>query len=115
MKMTGRWLARRLFPKPDQIMLRRATAARLSSNDPRAYLATLRGIAAWSMADRLPEIDRPTLVIASEHDYADPAQHQANANRLPHGSFALIPHTRHAWPLEAPEAFASCLERFLGA
>jgi len=107
-------IAKRLFPKPEQLALRRAFVLRLAANDKHCYLASLRAIfAGWSVADRLPQIRCPVLVLCSDQDYTPVALKEAYAARLPAASVVVIPDSRHALPMERPREFNDALARFL--
>jgi len=107
-------IAKRLFPKPEQIALQRAFIARLAANDRHCYLASLRAIfAGWSVADRLPDIRCPVLVLASDHDYTPVALKQAYAERLPNAKVVVVPDSRHALPMEKPGEFNAAVAAFL--
>ena len=69
MRAWARYLAPRFFPGDEHAELRRAFVERWSGADRRGFLAALRGFLGWSVADRLGEIEAPTLVVAAEHDY----------------------------------------------
>jgi 3-oxoadipate enol-lactonase len=107
-------MAPRLFPKADQLELRRAFIERLAANDKHSYLASLRAIfAGWSVMDRLPGIRCPVLVVASDQDYTPVALKQAYAARLPRARVLVVPDSRHALPLEKPQEFNDALAGFL--
>jgi len=110
----AKMIAKRLFPKPEQIDLRHAFVARLAANDKSCYLASLRAIfAGWSVAERLGEIRCPVLVLASELDYTPVALKQAYAMRLPNARVAVVTDARHALPMEKPREFNEALAAFL--
>jgi 3-oxoadipate enol-lactonase len=107
-------IAKRLFPKQEQVALQRAFIARLAANDSHCYLASLRAIfAGWSVADRLPDIRCPVLVLASDHDYTPVALKQAYAARLPNAKVVVVPDSRHALPMEKPREFNAAVATFL--
>jgi 3-oxoadipate enol-lactonase len=107
-------IAKRLFPKPEQAELQRAFVARLAANDKRCYLASLRAIfAGWSVADRLPQIRCPVLVLCSDQDYTPVALKEAYAARLANAKVIVIPDSRHALPMERPREFNQALAAFL--
>jgi 3-oxoadipate enol-lactonase len=110
----AKMIAKRLFPKPEQIGLQRAFIARLAANDRHCYLASLRAIfAGWSVADRLADIRCPVLVLASDHDYTPVALKQAYAARLPNARVVVVPDSRHALPMEKPREFNAAVATFL--
>ena len=109
----GRYLARRLFPAPEQAALRARLVARIAANDRRAYLAAVDGLAGWSVWERLSEIAAPTLIVAAELDYTPVALKQACADAIPRAECVVLPGTRHAAPAEQPGVFNQTLHAFL--
>ena len=107
-------IAKRLFPKPEQLALQRGFVERLAANDKHCYLASLRAIfAGWSVAGRLREIRCPVLVLCSEHDYTPVALKQAYAERLANAKLVVVPDSRHALPIEKPREFNDAVAAFL--
>lgn len=113
MRTVGWALGWLLFP--DRRSLRRELARRWAQNDKRAYLASMKAIAGWSVRARLPEITCPTLVLTADHDYTSVDHKRAYTARIPDARVEVIPDTRHALPVEQPEAFNETLLRFLKA
>jgi 3-oxoadipate enol-lactonase len=109
----ARFLVPRLFPKPDQEEIRRTFIERWIENDRRAYMASLRALLGWSVADRLGEIRCPVLVIAADQDYTPVAAKAAYVARLPQAELAVIPDSRHATPIDQPQAFNRAVLTFL--
>lgn len=113
MRKMGEILASRLFPKPEQGALRTALVERWVENDPRAYRDAMRAIVGWSVADRLGEIDIPTLVVAADEDYTPVAAKEAYVAKMPHAELAVIRDARHALPVERPDEFNAVVGAFL--
>jgi pimeloyl-ACP methyl ester carboxylesterase len=66
------------------------------------------------LVDRLPQLERPTLVVWGTHDRVLPySQAQEAVARLQSGTLELIPDCGHAPPVEHPERFVSSLGGFL--
>jgi pimeloyl-ACP methyl ester carboxylesterase len=99
----GALLAARLFP--DAAAPRAAFAQRFAGNSRHAYLASLNALVGWSVADRLDAILCPTLVVASDQDYTPVALKEDYVARLRNARLVVIPDSRHAVPMERPEAF----------
>lgn len=95
-------VALKLFPRPDQAVLRARIARRRASNDKAAYLGSLRALVHWSVRERLRELNRPVLVLAAEQDYFPRADVEAFAAALPQSTLEIIPGARHGMPLGAP-------------
>lgn len=109
----GRFLGRRLFPRPDQAPLRALMAARYAKNDKRAYLAALRALINWSVMDRLSDLRCPTLVVAGDQDYTPPAYKAWYTAQIPDARLVVIEDSRHATPIDQPERFNRAVLDFL--
>jgi 3-oxoadipate enol-lactonase len=55
----------------------------------------------------------PTLILAADQDYTPVAFKQAYTAQLPNAELVVIPDSRHALPMEKPEAFNRALAEFL--
>lgn len=68
----------------------------------------------WSVMDRLPEIDVPTLVLAGRDDFLFPPECQAIlADRLPNATLELIERAGHNPQHENPQAVLDAIRAFL--
>jgi pimeloyl-ACP methyl ester carboxylesterase len=82
--MQARLVAGRMFPHPDQILLRQAFSGQIQQADPRGYRAALRALARFDVTGRLKEIQVPSLVVTGELDTTVPPETQAKlASGLP--------------------------------
>ncbi|MGF1639935.1 MAG: alpha/beta fold hydrolase [Rhodospirillales bacterium] len=109
-------IAKKLFPEPGQEDLGSRFVARLTANDKRCYLASLRAIfAGWGVAGRLSDIRCPVLFLAADQDYTPVAVKQVYVDRLPNGRMVVIPRSHHALPLEKPREFNLALADFLAS
>ena len=113
MRKMGEVLSKRLFPKEEQAALREVFAGRWAENDPKAYLATLRAIVGWSVAEHLEKIGLPVLVIAADEDYTPVSAKEAYIARLPQAELVVIEDSRHGTPIERPEEFNEVVAAFL--
>ncbi len=113
MRAMGQTLSKRLFPKPEQAELRTLFVQRWAENDPAAYLAAFRAMVGWSVLDKLPGIQQPTLIVAADQDYTPVAVKEAYAKLLPHAQVVVIPDSRHATPIEVPDRFNKVVLDFL--
>ena len=104
---------RLLFPKAEQQALREKIQQRWPDNDKRAYLSALDAIIGWSVREHLGRISCPCLVVSADRDYTSVASKQAYVQELPHGRLVVIEDSRHATPMDQPEAFNQCLLAFL--
>jgi 3-oxoadipate enol-lactonase len=110
---TSRLIARRMFPREEQIPMRERVIAVVGANPKRAYVATINALIGWSALERLPALLCPTLIIAAEHDYTPLAQRHAEAKLFPHAHVQVIAGSRHGTPFDATERFNACVLEFL--
>nr|WP_256675834.1 alpha/beta hydrolase [Pseudomonas sp. R5(2019)] len=111
----GKALGKLLFPKPEQADLRQKIAERWARNDKRAYLASFDAIINWGVQERIGCITCPTLVITADCDYTPVSLKQAYVDQIPGARLAVIKDSRHATPLDQPNAFNQTLLQFLAA
>lgn len=68
----------------------------------------------WDIMDRLGEIQPPTLVMAGEHDFQFPPEHQrALAAAIPNASLRIIDQAGHNVQSEKPEIVVDEINNFL--
>ena len=113
MHKVGKVLAGRLFPGADFVEIRETFAARWAENDPAAYRASLNAILKWDVVDRLPELALPVLVVAASDDYTPLESKQLIAENAQSATLVVIENSRHATPVERPDAFNDVLGTFL--
>lgn len=113
MRQMGKMIAKHNFPRPDQQALRQRLIDRWAENDKRAYLASLRAIVGWSVAERIGAIERPVLIITGDADYTSVAYKRAYAERMRNARLRVIADSRHLTPQDQPEAFNRCVMEFL--
>ena len=78
---------------------------------PRLLLAhQLRAMAGWGGAQRLADIDVPTVVVHGAEDrLAPPANGRRLAELIPHARYVELPGVGHLVPYEAPEELTRLL------
>lgn len=113
MRRVGQLLAGRLFVKPSQEDLRQKFVRRWAQNDKQAYLWSVDAIMRWSVADRLNDIDVPTLLVSSDEDYTPVSAKERIAAQMPNAELAVVDDVRHALPVEKPAAFNAIVDDFL--
>jgi len=112
----GQLVAHQLFPKPEQETLRQITAQRWALNDRTAYRAAARAVWRFNVAERLGEINCPTLIIAGENDTTVLTPHrQALHWGIPSSRLVVIPDSTHATPVDQPEVFNRTVLEFLAS
>jgi len=113
MRKLGEILSRRLFPKPEQEVLRKIFIERSAENDPRSYINSLKGMVGWSVVDCLHKITCPTLIVAADNDYTPVEEKRPFVERIPNVQLAVIEDAHHAVTVERPEEFNRIVEDFL--
>lgn len=106
-------LSKVLFPKPAQQHHRDTFQARWCENDRGSYLASLRAIVGWGVSGQLDRIVCPVLVVSADKDYTPIEQKREYVGRLGDARLEVIADSRHATPVDQPEAFNSLLLDFL--
>jgi pimeloyl-ACP methyl ester carboxylesterase len=112
MRTLARVLAPRLFPGPTHEQLRKQFIEQWSANDKRAYLASMRAISGWGVAEKIPQISVPTLFVAAEHDYTSVELKKTYAEMMPNARLEVIEDSRHATPIERPDELNRVIEGF---
>ncbi|WP_304640562.1 alpha/beta fold hydrolase [Pseudomonas sp.] len=111
--VTAKALGKLLFPKPEQAELRQTFEQRWRENARGPYLASLRAIIGWGVADRLQRICCPVLVVAGDGDYT-PVEHKREyVARLGDARLEVISDSRHASPIDQVETFNALMLGFL--
>ena len=113
MERIAQTIGTRLFPEPEQAELRQMAIEGFAANDKAAYKAATRAFLGWSVRDRLGEIRCPVLFIASDQDYTPVSAKEAYLGEIPGSQLVLIENSRHAAPLDQPEAFNAAVDEFL--
>lgn len=114
MDWLGRWVARSVFPEPDQYEMRRMAAARLAANDRGGYLRALWALRGFDVRDRIDEVQMPTLLVAGTADRTVPFKlKQELAKGIPGAELVTLSGSGHATPLDAPQRFNQILLSFL--
>jgi len=115
MKKMAKVLGKRLFPEPDQALLRETFELRYAKNDKAVYMALLQSIPTWSVLDQIGVLQMPTLVIGAEFDYTPFSEKEAYVANLPNASLVKVKGSRHGTPFDRPEEFNQLVINFLKA
>lgn len=113
MKKMGKLLANKLLPEPHQNELHEKFIYRWARNNPKAYIASLRALVGWSVADGIHNIHCPTLIVSADQDYTPVSYKKAYAALVPNTEVAVISDSRHMTPLDQPIKFNCVLGDFL--
>lgn len=86
---------------------------RFLSNDPQSYADANMSLATTRIAEALPTLSLPCLVIAGRHDLLrPPAEVAATASAIPGARFAVI-ESGHLMPVQAPRDMAGRILEFV--
>lgn len=113
LRKMGQVLAERLLPKPEHAELRQIFEDRWAENDLQAYQASMNALNGWSVKDRLGEIKCPVLVMTGDHDYTTVESKAEYAKLIPNAELVVMEDSRHATPVEHPDAFNNVVKEFL--
>jgi 3-oxoadipate enol-lactonase len=106
-------LSKLLFPKPEQQHHRDTFQTRWNENHRSSYLASLRAIVGWGVSAQLDHIVCPVLVVSADQDYTPVEQKREYVGRLGDARLEVVADSRHATPVDQPEAFNTLLLTFL--
>jgi pimeloyl-ACP methyl ester carboxylesterase len=110
----ARFVARRIFPRPDQAVQREMMIAQILQADPRAYRAAMRSLGIFNSSRRLAQISAPTLVVTAENDSTvAPANQRVLVENIPGARQVLVPAAGHAVTIDQPERFNQAMLDFL--
>jgi 3-oxoadipate enol-lactonase len=105
-RQQARFVARRVFPRPEHANLREILFERLAANDPRAYRRVAGALVRFDVRHRLSQIRAPTLVVAGADDTTVSLhQKQELAGAIPGARLEVVPGSGHATIVDSPEAF----------
>ena len=110
---TGKFLSKRLFPKPDQSFVREQFIERWAKNDRNAYLSSIRALIGWSVMDRIGAIRCPVLVISGDRDYTPLDLKRQYTALIPGAELVIIDDSGHATPIDQPDKFNRAVLDFL--
>lgn len=113
MRKMAEFLAPRLFPDPLHRHLRAEFIERWSENDKRSYLASMRAIVGWGVADRIAGINVPTLFVSADHDYTPIEAKRRYVEYMPNARLVVVENSHHAVPVERPRELNRVIEGFL--
>jgi 3-oxoadipate enol-lactonase len=110
----ARAVAKRVFPNPNQEMLRQELINQIVQADIKTYRASMRALGHFDVRDRLHEIKCPTLVVTGDKDSTVPIPNQISlAKAISTAQHIRIPQAGHAAPVEQPDQFNHILLEFL--
>jgi L-proline amide hydrolase len=107
----------RVVPNPPEVV---ASFAAID-DDPTVYhtmngpseFYTVGSLKGWSVIDRLPRIDVPTLIISGHHDEAAPVAVRPFVERIPDVRWRIFAESSHMPHVEETETFLHIVDNFL--
>lgn len=110
----AKFVARRIFPDPQDAPLREALMASISSADRRAYRRAMLSLGLFDSRPRLAQIRAPALVITGERDSTvAPARQRLLVEAIRGARQVVIAAAGHAVSVDQPQAFNRALLDFL--
>ncbi len=114
MPAVAEYIAKGLFPKPDQRELYLEAATRLGRNTKRSYLAGMLAVVAFDARRELGRIHGPTLVVAGDRDTTVPRSAAEELRRgIAGAQLVLVEDSGHATPYDQPQVFNQLVLDFL--
>ncbi len=114
LSVQAKLVARRIFPGPDQELLRQLLIEQVTRADPRAYRAAMLNLALFNAVKRLGEVKAPTLVVTGQNDTTvDPLRQKALVEGIVGAKQVVILGAGHAASVDQPEFFNKALMEFL--
>ena len=113
MKPLAQQVATNMFPEESQKHLKDAFYERASKNPVDAYYNSFVTLMQWGIGDKISNIEKPTLVIASDMDYTPVTLKEAYVERMPNARLQVIKNSRHGVTMDQPEQLNSAILNFL--
>lgn len=108
------YVAERLFPNPEEDILRASYQEQVCQANPKAYRATMRSLAYFDVSNEAGNIRCPTLVITAQQDTVVPPENQTElAQLIPGADQKFINNAGHAVIVEKPDEYNQMLIEFL--
>lgn len=114
MQSQAKFVAKKLFPKPEQVELRKEFANQVSQANPDGYRSMLRSFARYDLSAQINKITVPTLIITGENDSVVPPAFQNElASQILNSRQIIIPKAGHAVSVEQPMIYNKIILDFL--
>jgi 3-oxoadipate enol-lactonase len=116
MPTVAAFVARGLFPRPEQAELRVAATRSLGRTSRRAYLQGVRALARFDARGALARVRCPAMVVAGADDATVSVEVKETLSRaIPGARYVLVPDSGHATNADRPHAFNAVLREFIAA
>lgn len=107
-------VARRLFPHPEQKLLRENIIRRIAQTNPCTYRSAMRSLMRFDATGRLSQLRMPVLVITGAEDTTvPPPVQQALAQAIPGARHVVVERSGHGIIADNPDTFNRILLEFL--
>jgi 3-oxoadipate enol-lactonase len=107
-------VARRVFPDPNQEILREYLVSTIAKADVHAYKAAMRSLSRFDSHKWLPQLNVPVLVISGTEDTTVlPQQQKTLAELIPGARQICIPNAGHAVNIDQADEFNRILLDFI--
>lgn len=114
LRRQGETVAKHLFPKKDQTLMRNELIKEIEQADPRAYKQMMLALSKFNALNRLSEINIPTLIITGKNDNTVPLNTQKElAVNINNSKHIIIPDGGHAITVEKPNIINKILLDFI--
>ena len=110
----ARFVAKKLFPQPSQLLYREIFYTQIIQANPNAYRSTMLSLISFDVTKKLDEIQVPVLVITGEKDTIVPPEMQFELkSRIPNASHEVIQDAGHAVIIDKPDEINRIMQKFL--
>ncbi len=110
----GKMIGKTLYPDPKHSSLREHFENQMQRMDKRSYEYTLRAIGSFNVTNLIHTLTIPTLIVSSDQDYTPVSTKEAYAKLLLNSEVKVIKDSRHATPMDKPEALSNAVTEFIG-
>lgn len=113
MPRLARYVAKRMFPLPEQAELKQRMIERHSRNDRDSYVNAVNALAGWTVADLIEAIETPTLVLAADKDYTPVEEKDAYVRRMSNARLVVVEDSRHVSHVDQADTLNQAVVDFL--
>ena len=112
MPRLARYVARRMFPAPEQAELQRRMIERHSRNDQQSYINAVNALAGWTIGDQVERLAMPVLVLAADEDFTPVAEKEDFVSRMMDARLTTIANSRHVSHVDQADVVNAAILEF---
>ena len=112
MRRLSKIIGEKILPSPEHSEQRRQFEKQMTKMNKRTYVNILNAIGRFNVYDRVHTLKTPTLIISSDQDYTPLSVKEEYAKLMTNAKVELIKNSRHATPIDQPEALNRSITRF---